>query len=85
MTNSTLGPGMTMTSRDIAAKARTRSVDTMAVIQARIARMDRGRCGPLVVARNAPGFSPERGSGEPLGTYELTCVVTRLEKVVSRV
>lgn len=47
--------------------------------------MDRGRCGPLVVARNAPGFSPEGYSGEPLGTYELTCAVTRLEKVVSRV
>ncbi|GDY78091.1 hypothetical protein SAV31267_075760 [Streptomyces avermitilis] len=47
-------------------------------------QMDRGRCGPLVVARNAPGIYL-RGAQEFIGDYELTCAVTRLEKVVRRV
>lgn len=54
--------------------------------------MDRERCGPLVEARNAPGLHL-RGTQEFIGDreldcrsgYELTCVVTRLEKVVRRV
>ncbi|GAB2715800.1 hypothetical protein GCM10027072_05160 [Streptomyces bullii] len=69
MTNSTLGPGITITSSDIAAKARNRSADTMPVTPPpphgaplkqrrrepdQTAHMERGRCGPLVEARNAP-------------------------------
>jgi len=46
--------------------------------------MDRVRCGLLVEARNAPWYFPEEYSGDLPG-YELTCVVTRLENVVSRV
>ncbi len=47
--------------------------------------MERGRCGPLVEARNAPWYSPEGCPQELFARYELTCAVTRLEKVVSRV
>lgn len=61
ITNSTLGPGIRTTSSDIAANASNRSVDTMTITSvepghstSRRADMDRGRCGPLVEARNAP-------------------------------
>ena len=39
--------------------------------------MDRGRCGPLVEARNAPW-------SEGCRYYETTCSVTRSENAVSR-
>ena len=49
--------------------------------------MDRGRCGLLVEARNAPWLSPEGCSGTwgAVPVHGATCAVTRSEKVVSRV
>ncbi len=48
--------------------------------------MERGRCGPLVVARSAPPVLHLRGTQESCWGkgYEVTCAVTRSEKVVSR-